>query len=148
MLADFGISQTWPCTEYVFFRKYFGAFYGPCVRGRGRSWYGTSARPESQFIGFLPRCACRMVPSTYLLTYFWGILRGPGEGRGGAPDTVPLPKPQVTSRKACLRNWGNPKKHMQLQQPRNYDFGMFQFDLLGSQGGNSREMTTSPPGHH
>ena len=37
---------------------------------------------------------------------------------------------------------------MKLQQPRNYDFGMFQFNLLGSQGGNSREMTTSPPGHH
>ena len=37
---------------------------------------------------------------------------------------------------------------MKLQQPRNYDFGVFQFNLLGSQGGNSREMTTSPPGHH
>ena len=37
---------------------------------------------------------------------------------------------------------------MKLQQPRNYDFGMFQFNLLGSQGGNSREMTTSPPGHY
>ena len=41
-----------------------------------------------------------------------------------------------------------PKQPMKLQQPRNYDFGMFQFNLLGSQGGNSREMTTSPPGHH
>ena len=45
-------------------------------------------------------------------------------------------------------NWGNPKQHMKLQQPRNYDFWMLQFNLLGSQGGNSREMTTSPPGHH
>ena len=44
--------------------------------------------------------------------------------------------------------WGNPKQHMKLQQPRNYDFWMFQFNLLGSQGGNSREMTTSPPGHY
>ena len=26
------------------------------------------------------------------------------EGRGGAPGTVPLQNPQVTSRKACLRN--------------------------------------------
>ena len=43
--------------------------------------------------------------------------------------------------------WGNPKQHMKLQQPRIYDFGMFQFNLLGSQGGNSREMT-SPPSHH
>ena len=25
---------------------------------------------------------------------------------------------------------------------------MFQFNLLGPQGGNSREMTTSPPGHY
>ena len=36
--------------------------------------------------------------------FFLGILRGPGEGRGGAPGTVPLQNPQVTSRKACLRN--------------------------------------------
>ena len=35
---------------------------------------------------------------------FLGILRGPGEGRGGAPGTVPLQNPHVTSRKACLRN--------------------------------------------
>ena len=33
-----------------------------------------------------------------------GILRGPREGRGGAPGTVPLQNPEVTSRKACLRN--------------------------------------------
>ena len=37
---------------------------------------------------------------------------------------------------------------MKLQQPRNYDFGVFQFNLLGPQGGNSREMTTSPPGQY
>ena len=43
--------------------------------------------------------------------------------------------------------WGIPKQPMKLQQPRNYDFGMFQFNLLGSQGGNSHEMTTSPPRH-
>ena len=35
---------------------------------------------------------------------FLGILSGPGEGRGGAPGTVPLQNPEVTSRKACLRN--------------------------------------------
>ena len=40
------------------------------------------------------------------------------------------------------------RHRMKLQQPRNFEFGMFQFNLLGSQGGNSREMTTSPPGHH
>ena len=35
---------------------------------------------------------------------FLGILSGPGEGRGGAPGTVPLQNREVTSRKACLRN--------------------------------------------
>ena len=35
---------------------------------------------------------------------FLGILSGPGEGRGDAPGTVPLQNPEVTSRKACLRN--------------------------------------------
>ena len=35
-----------------------------------------------------------------------------------------------------------------MLQPRNYDFGMFRFNLLGPQGGNSREMTTSSRGHH
>ena len=35
-----------------------------------------------------------------------GILRGPGEGRGDAPGTIPLQNPHVTSRKACLRNAG------------------------------------------
>ena len=33
-----------------------------------------------------------------------GILRGLGEGRGGTPGTVPVQNPEVTSRKACLRN--------------------------------------------
>ena len=45
-------------------------------------------------------------------------------------------------------DWGNPRQPMKLHQPRNYDFEVFQFNLLVSQGGNSREMTTSPPGHH
>ena len=51
-----------------------------------------------------PRCAPRVVPSTFLLSYFWAFLGGPGGGTGGAPGTVPLQNPQVTSRKACLRN--------------------------------------------
>ena len=33
-----------------------------------------------------------------------GILRGLGRGEGAPPGTVPLQNPQVTSRKACLRN--------------------------------------------
>ena len=36
--------------------------------------------------------------------FFLSILRAHGEGRGGAPGTVPLQNPEVTSRKACLRN--------------------------------------------
>ena len=35
---------------------------------------------------------------------FLSILREPGEGRRGAPGTVHLQNPEVTSRKACLRN--------------------------------------------
>ena len=72
--------------------------------GRGRPWYGTSAQPESHFTCSSPRGAPRVVPSTSLLNYFWGILSGSGEGQGGAPGTVPLQNPEVTSRKACLRN--------------------------------------------
>ena len=41
---------------------------------------------------------------------FLGILRGHGEGRGGAPGTIPLQNPQVTSRKACSRNADKRKK--------------------------------------
>ena len=35
---------------------------------------------------------------------FLSILREPGEGRRGAPGTVPLQNPEVTARKARLRN--------------------------------------------
>ena len=35
---------------------------------------------------------------------FLGILRGLGRGEGAGPCTAPLQNPQVTSRKACLRN--------------------------------------------
>ena len=35
---------------------------------------------------------------------FLSILKESGEGRGGTPGTVPLKNPEVTSRKACLRN--------------------------------------------
>ena len=61
----------------TFFKTYFWAFLGPCVQG------GT------EYVSF---------------ELFLGILSGPGEGRGGAPGTVPLQNPEVTSRKACLRN--------------------------------------------
>ena len=44
-----------------------------------------------------------VAPSTLLLNDFWAS-EGPGEERGGAPDTVPLQNPQVTSQKTGLRN--------------------------------------------
>ena len=43
--------------------------------------------------------------------------------------------------------WGTSKQHMKLQQPRNHDFRVSQFNLPRPQSGNDREMTTSPPGH-
>ena len=48
-----------------------------------------------------------MVPEYVSFELFLCILRGPGEGQGGAPGTVPLQNPEVTSRKACLRNAEN-----------------------------------------
>ena len=89
------------------FKKNLWAFLGPCVRGRGRPWYGTSAQPESHFACSSPKGSPWVVPSTSLRVsseLFLGILRGPGEGRGGAPGTVSLQNPEVTSRNACLRN--------------------------------------------
>ena len=42
-----------------------------------------------------------------------------------------------------LKNlWGTSKQHMKLQQPRNYDFRVSQFDPPRSQSGNDRETTT------
>ena len=38
--------------------------------------------------------------------------------------------------------WGTSKQHMKLQQPRNYDFRVSQFDPPRSQSGNDRETTT------
>ena len=87
-----------------FFSNIFGHSWGFLYGGRGRPWYGTSAQPESHFTCSSPRRAPWVVPSTFLLNYFWAFLGGLGEGKGGAPGTVPLPDPQVTSRKACLRN--------------------------------------------
>ena len=37
---------------------------------------------------------------------------------------------------------------MKLQQPRNCDFRVSQFNPPRSRSGNNRETTTSPPGHH
>ena len=45
------------------FKKNLWAFLGPCVRGRGRPWYGTSAQPESHFTCSSPRGAPRVVPN-------------------------------------------------------------------------------------
>ena len=65
-----------------FFWQYFWAFLGPCVRGRGRPWYGTSAQPESHFTCSSPRGAPRVVPSASLLNYFWAFLGALGRGEG------------------------------------------------------------------
>ena len=54
----------------------------PCVWGRGRSWYGALAQPESHFTCSSPRRAPRMVPSTFLLNYFGAFLGGLGRGEG------------------------------------------------------------------
>ena len=86
------------------FKKNLWAFLGPCVRRRGRPWYGTSAQPESHFTCSSPRGAPLGGTEYVSFELFLGVLSGPGEGRGGAPGTVPLQNSEVTSRKACLRN--------------------------------------------
>ena len=77
----------WLGTKYVFLK----------LRGRGCTWYGTSAQSESHFTCSSPRCAPQ---------FFLGILKGPGEGRGGAAQyrAVPLRNPNVASLKATLSN--------------------------------------------
>ena len=79
---------------------YFG--HSSRARGRGRPCYGASAPPASHFTRSSLRCA----PGTKYVSFeiLLGILRAPGEGRGGTPGTVPLRNPKVTSQKACLRN--------------------------------------------
>ena len=89
VLRIFGVSQTClganvlsglvPSTA---FKKNIWAFFGLCVRGRGRPWYGTSAQPESHFTCSSPRGAPWVVPSTSLLNYFWAFLGGLGRGEG------------------------------------------------------------------
>ena len=64
------------------FKKNLWAFLGPCVRGRGRPWYGTSAQPESHFTCSSPKGAPWVVPSTSLLNYFWAFLGPWGRARG------------------------------------------------------------------
>ena len=69
-----------------------------------------------------------------------------GHSAGSTKLDRPYCKRFWTHKKGSKILWGNPKQPVKLQQPRNYDFWMFQFNLLASQGSNSREMTTSPPG--
>ena len=83
-----------PGTKYVFLENIFGHSWVLVYGEGGRPWYGTYAQPESHFTCSSPRDAPRVVPSTSLFELFLGILRGPGEGRGGAPGTVPLQKPR------------------------------------------------------
>ena len=70
----------------------------PLVRYLCTTW-------ESLHMFFTKRCPSGGTETQYVsFELFLGILRGPGEGPGGAPGTVPLQNPEVTSRKACLRN--------------------------------------------
>ena len=57
-------------------------------------------------------------------------------------------KKNMTARDVTGSYWGTSKQHVKLQQPRNYDCRVSQFNLPTPQSGNDREMTTSPPGHH
>ena len=45
--------------------------------------------------------------------------------RFGSPSVI------YGSRARLGRKWGNPEQHMKRQQPRNYDFRIFRFNLLG-----------------
>ena len=49
-----------------------------------------------------PRCAPSGGTKYVSFELFLSILRGPGEGRVGAPGTVPLQNPKVTSQKAIF----------------------------------------------
>ena len=77
------------------FKKNLWAFLGPCVRGRGRPSYGTSAQPESHFTCSSPRGSPQVVPSTSLLNYFWAFLVTLGRGGGGGPSYSTFAKPRT-----------------------------------------------------
>ena len=96
----FGVSQTCLGANVLsglvpstVFKRNLWAFLGPCVRGRGRPWYGTSAQPESHSTCSSPRGAPRVVPSTSLLNYFWAFL-GPWGGARGRPWYGTFAKPR------------------------------------------------------
>ena len=84
--------EAWYQVRFVW--KYFWAVSAPCVRGRGRPWYGISAQPESHFTCSSPRCATRRVPSTLHQDYFWAFLGGTGGVAEGRPKCGTLAKPK------------------------------------------------------
>ena len=91
------------------FKKNLWAFLGPCVRGRGRPWYGTSAQPESHFTCSSPKGAPWVVPSASLLNYFWAFL-GPWGRARGRPwyGTFAKPRSHFTEGMFEKRwNWGS-----------------------------------------
>ena len=63
-----------------FFRIIFGHSWG-LVYGEGAPLVPTSAQHESHFICSSPRCSPQVVPSTFLLNYFFLGGLGRGEGR-------------------------------------------------------------------
>ena len=98
--CPFGVSQTCLGTNVLsglvpgtVFKTNLWAFLGPCVRGRGRPWYGTSAQPESHFTCSSPKGAPWVVLSTSLLNYFWAFL-GPWGRARGRPWYGTLAKPR------------------------------------------------------
>ena len=85
----FGVSQTCLGANVLsglvpstVFKTNLWAFLGPCVRGRGRPWYGTSAQPESHFACSSPKSAPWVVPRTSLLNYSWAFLGALWKGEG------------------------------------------------------------------
>ena len=73
-MASFGVSQTCLGTNVLsgmvpstFLLEVFLGILGDLSRGKGVPWYGTSAQPESHLTCSSPRCAPRVVPSTFLL---------------------------------------------------------------------------------
>ena len=85
-------------------RGHFREHFRVHSRGRFREHFRERVRGSN----FAVRVLCAFLTSggTKYVSFevFLSLLREPGKGRGGDPGTVPLQNPEVTSRKACLRN--------------------------------------------
>ena len=92
-----------PGTKYNVLKIILGILGALCM-GKGAPlvrYLGTTRESLHMFF----TNTCPLGGAEYIsFQLFLGILRGRGEGRGGAPGTLHLQNLQVTSRKACLRN--------------------------------------------